>query len=81
MGRNISGQAGKRISKVHSSDKELLLSPDLSGVHSWQRHLELLLHTCRLVMVRRRASSDSVDIGTANGESGMCSSLNLMEIS
>lgn len=37
--------------------------------------------TCRLVMVRRRASSESVAIGTTNGESGMCSSLNFMETS
>lgn len=37
--------------------------------------------TCRLAMVRRRASSDSVATGTMKGESGTCSSLNLMETS
>lgn len=37
--------------------------------------------TCRLVMVSRRASSDSDAMGTMKGLSGICSSLNLIDTS
>lgn len=61
---------------IHSSNEKMLLSPASQASVRFTP-----VDTCRLVMVRRRASSDRVDMGTVNGESGMCSSLNLMEIS